>query len=112
MNCGARVRAMFFLCRSRREAPLVLPTSRQALLTANNAPWRHCSSSDLRSSAWRAALALSANLLAHALTQLPNWFERIFDQRASPDNDVRFSFHSNAQRQDLARTRVDRGSIE
>src|SRR5436190_16291554 len=35
------------------------------------------------------------DLLPHAFTQLPNWFERIFDQCPSANDDVRFSFHSH-----------------
>src|SRR4029450_6231712 len=41
-------------------------------------------------------------LLLHAFTQLANWFERVFDQRPSADNDVRISSHSDSQRQGLS----------
>src|SRR5439155_14027839 len=40
-------------------------------------------------------------LLPHVLPQLPDWFERIFDQRPSTDDDVRFASHSHAERQNL-----------
>src|SRR5438132_294735 len=41
------------------------------------------------------------DLLLHTLAQLPNWFERIFNQRPATDNDMRVSPHSDAQRQNL-----------
>ena len=41
-------------------------------------------------------------LLPHAFTQLPNWLERVFNQRASADDDVRVSPHPDAQRQTLS----------
>lgn len=47
---------------------------------------------------------LHGQLLFHTLTQLPNRLERIFNQRTSADDDVRFSSHSNAQRQNLSRS--------
>ena len=43
-------------------------------------------------------------LLFHTFTQLPNRFERIFNQRPPADDDARFSSHSDAQRQNLSRT--------
>ncbi len=38
----------------------------------------------------------SQDLLLHAFAQLPNWLERIFDQRASSDNNVRIPPHADA----------------
>jgi len=42
------------------------------------------------------------DLLLHALAKLPNWFERIFNQRPATDNDMGVSSHSYAQRQNLS----------
>src|SRR6266436_2654047 len=103
MSCESREPAVFSPCLSRREARSVLPTSRPALPTANNAPWQHCLSSELQFSVWRAALALrSRDLLLNAFAQLPNWLERIFNSRPSADDDVRVSPHPDAQRQTLS----------
>ncbi len=51
-------------------------------------------------------------LLLHVLPQLADWFERIFDQRPSTDDDVRFASHSHAQRQSLSWSRRDHGAVE
>src|SRR5256885_203530 len=42
------------------------------------------------------------DLLPHAFAKLANWFERIFDQCPSADDDVRVSLHPDAQRQTLS----------
>ena len=42
---------------------------------------------------------LHNDLVAHVLAQLPNRFEGVFDHRASPYHDARFTAHSDAQRQ-------------
>src|SRR5712691_5670680 len=36
-------------------------------------------------------------LLSHAFTQLPHGLERILDHRATANDDVRFTFHSDPQ---------------
>src|SRR5438105_15254890 len=41
-------------------------------------------------------------LLLDALTQLPNRFKCIFNQRSATDNDVCVALHSNTQRQSLS----------
>src|SRR3954452_23290940 len=46
-------------------------------------------------------------LLPYALTEPPNRFKCIFNERPATDDDMRIAFHSNAQRQSLSCWRRD-----
>src|SRR5205814_9882470 len=50
-------------------------------------------------------------LLSHALAQLSNWFERIFDQRPPTDDDVCVSSHPHSEWQNLPWTGGNRRRI-